>query len=478
MVVGLVLFVLGTLYWAIFLRQQTWLRPAEQETPMLVSRRESQSSWIESGPGLNVSLVEFNPIPDELGVFNVRHPVVENPPRNITAVIRNDDPLDPLAATLSTGETIRFSYVKTTWEHAPDEKRIAYVSAGEDEPMTSQQLLKHNVSEPAVKIDKRRISFGMAGQLDYRFAFRAPDSAGRHRLFLRAIDQKTGHTVHGQYSNGYKGAEPGWIQQGFRSYHWHDGPLTIEFDIAIGEPETVEIDIEDVGETVQLAHGSRVRYFGAVPGRWSGLNGKHEGGISTRRCTVNTKEAKRWTAVFLAFEHPENAFAVEVAALDPDGEVLTFEIIDSMRLDYFSHAQLKMRKDRIDRLRFRSYPIVDRVRFTVPRVPGLPKSNRGLTNLCEIRIPYLRVKKADELYKFISRTAHLNTVDVGMKIKFPDDYFPKEFHDVSINEILVELEQYFPGKYGFKIVNGVALGEAEAPWWTRRWERVRDWFSD
>ncbi|MEM7011787.1 MAG: hypothetical protein AAF585_09915, partial [Verrucomicrobiota bacterium] len=96
------------------------------------------------------------------------------------------------------------------------------------------------------------------------------------------------------------------------------------------------------------------------------------------------------------------------------------------------------------RLRFweEFYQLVFVAKFSV-----LGEENGSVDNLFDVRVPWIRVDRGLEFGTELESLTQVNFGDsTGVRIQpdvfFPDDYFPREFEDMSVRELLNEYRKY------------------------------------
>src|SRR6185295_5178070 len=171
-------------------------------------------------------------------------------------------------------------------------------------------------------------------------------------------------------------------------------------------------------------------------------------GMSTSGTGQNLDYAIRWdgmqpkkTAVLIMYDSPARV-PVSFQVVDDAGAAHTN--LSSSGGDVSMH-EFDIPPERVARIRAKYLPLLDRLIIELPGMPGLPEANRGIEDLMQVRIPYLRVK--DE-YEWVL-LASLLQLDVWPyrdgaiadwpAIRVPRSY-PMEFRNATVAEILAGFE--------------------------------------
>jgi len=99
----------------------------------------------------------------------------------------------------------------------------------------------------------------------------------------------------------------------------------------------------------------------------------------------------------------------------------------------------------IEQVRIRYQPRRAWAVFRLDSISGMP-NGRELTNLVETRFPKLTVEDSSMFRRLIEEAAQLEFQHSALNdMEFPADYFPKTFEDVTVRELLEELQRFSPG---------------------------------
>ncbi len=91
----------------------------------------------------------------------------------------------------------------------------------------------------------------------------------------------------------------------------------------------------------------------------------------------------------------------------------------------------------------------------------------SLTNLFQTRIPHVMVKSRSGLCSFVSSATHNTFMDSyrrDIEFRFPPNYFPKEFTDVTARELLEEYGRHTIGPHALGVAHGeFAISRSKSP---------------
>jgi hypothetical protein len=119
-------------------------------------------------------------------------------------------------------------------------------------------------------------------------------------------------------------------------------------------------------------------------------------------------------------------------------------------------------------LQVRERPYIAIIKYQLDELPGLPPENRGVKNLMDVKIEAIRIHSAREFENLIRgglQVVELNTK--GLTLTFPTGYFPKDFQNVTFDELLDEYIEHLPAS-GEVSVNpnfiGLTISPADEEW--------------
>jgi hypothetical protein len=126
---------------------------------------------------------------------------------------------------------------------------------------------------------------------------------------------------------------------------------------------------------------------------------------------------------------------VDFEFLDSEGSILNGS--GSATFGYIRYGHTNTPSERVARIRAKCAAHVRRVVIHLPGLPGLPEGNRNVTNLFDVRIPFVRFKDADEIRSFLGEVLQMETSVIGSRPAraTPRVIFPAEFTDASIRDI-------------------------------------------
>ena len=290
---------------------------------------------------------------------------------------------------------------------------------------------------PFAPADWRRLK--MAKQ-DRELSFRegAPVLVGELRftgikdcalLGLRVFDARTRAPVDiGGYSQDARG---GGCRFECSVALWHDTPVELVLDLATGPARTFAFPPRP--GVRQTFPDGMVELAAVVEGREQTRSIQSRNGWEI--ATLGFVRSGPKPAVSLLFlcqptAHPSPFF---LDALGPDGKALagwggSSSGLLKVRTWHASPAD-------IARVRLRCLPRHYRLVFRLPRLPGLPEENRGVPNLLEVRVPFVRFRAHYQMRRWLEGVLQVK-MTVAQPPTVPPGTFPMEFTDVTAGEVL------------------------------------------
>lgn len=221
---------------------------------------------------------------------------------------------------------------------------------------------------------------------------------------------------------------------------WHKAPIEAFVHLAHGHPQLFHIDPLDHDE--KQIGPARIKLAAVLSGLDSGISSSSDGHTNRIWLHFASGSAERQTAVVL-FVWP-NAYRapIDCEILDADGNKL--ETAGSSTSGPMHVINVRADGNRIKNIRLKFYPLVSRVRFSIPFVPALPPENAAITNLLDVRIPCLRIEAE---YEFRASLESLLQLTIPFQtMNFPQSYFPVTFTNRTTRELLDEYLQFAPPK--------------------------------
>ena len=212
---------------------------------------------------------------------------------------------------------------------------------------------------------------------------------------------------------------------------WHSGPVDLVADVAYGPPAVFEFPPEP---GAGFAHGDLDCRLVTVVGNSRFSFSSESKGRVRLGLAVGDQSSRGTGYVFLCQPTAAN-LPVDFEFLDSEGKVLSAG--GSSTSGYFKYVHTNQPPERVARIRAKCATRVRRVVIHLPSLPGLPEANRNVTNLFDVRIPFVRFKDAGEIRSFLGRTLQMETSVIGSQPAraTPRVIFPAEFTDASIRDI-------------------------------------------
>lgn len=219
---------------------------------------------------------------------------------------------------------------------------------------------------------------------------------------------------------------------------WHETPVVFTYQIASGPVVEVDIPTDQIGWQTVVNDQFRVQFLTHEP-TWSSNRNWEKKGLAE----ITIKETKHLSTAYFLFDDPQFAEACLVRTVGYDGQFKDHALTASSSQLYSAH--LRLPKDEIAKLQLRFFPNHYRLQYRIESLPNIPEFNRDITNLFRTRIPHILVDSHYQLTAAISWATHRTFKDSYLRtveFKFPSGYFPKEFTNVTAQELLEEYDRY------------------------------------
>jgi hypothetical protein len=253
-----------------------------------------------------------------------------------------------------------------------------------------------------------------------------------------AFDARTKFTLTTSYSSAI--SENSWWFRGSVPI-WHQTPLEIATTIAIGPCKFYEA-APTIG--MEIRHDSGlVKFLGAVDESINGWSTSSSSGSETLRLTFdptqNSGQNPECTLIFYIF--PEAVYLpFDIEALDATGKSIN-SLGNSFGGKMLTTKFASHSKD-IKKLRLKIYPNIHRIIWTLPELPGLPEENRGIANLFDVKIPYMRFRYEGE---YQSALRNLVQMDMDyLPLTYSNEYFPTHRTNFTAKDLFKEIESKIP----------------------------------
>lgn len=253
-----------------------------------------------------------------------------------------------------------------------------------------------------------------------------------------AFDARTKFTLTTSYSSAI--SENSWWFRGSVPI-WHQTPLEIATTIATGPCIFYEA-APTIGTEIRHDSGL-VKFLGAIDQGINGWSSSSSSGSETLRLTVDPTQSSgqnpECTLIFYIF--PEAVYLpFDIEALDATGKSIN-SLGNSFGGKMLTTKFAGYSKD-IKQLRLKIYPNIHRIIWTLPELPGLPEENRGIANLFNVKIPYMRFRYEGEY-----QTALRKLVQMDMNylpLTYPNGYFPTYRTNFTAKDLFTEIESKIP----------------------------------
>ncbi len=283
---------------------------------------------------------------------------------------------------------------------------------------------------------------------EVRFFFAIEGPSEFKILNLQIFDARTHRSLlGGGYSSG--AGERGSFWVGTRVQLWQQSPVLVVVSLAHG-PTKANLVEAAVGTTAKHEQGELhlVAVLDKTELGWSSESGQGKERLKLRLAdAVERNRPTQTTLVWYAMPQA-GPFPLELDYLDQDGNEVAG--LGGGSSGAFLLGGVAEAAQKVSSVRIRSFPHVRRLVFYLPEIPGLPEENRGVQNLFDVRIPYLRVNEDWRLREFLGNVTQLEPRFSQTPSTAPG-FFPFTRTNVLAREVVAQYEAALAGKQLFRV---------------------------
>jgi len=277
---------------------------------------------------------------------------------------------------------------------------------------------------------------------EVRFSFLIEGPSEFKILNVQVFDVRTHRSLlGGGYSWG--AGEGGRFWVGARVQIWHQSPVLVVLSLAHGPAKTNLVKAA-VGATAKHDQGELrlVGIFRQIDPGWS-----IESATAAERLTLRLADPAQTNrpaqTTFVWYGIPQaSPIPLELDYLDADGAVLADRGRGSSGAFLLSGFPEPAQK--VSSVRIRSFPHIRRLVFYLPEIPGLPEENRGVQNLFDVRIPYVRIKEDRRMREFLANVTELEPRFSQMPSAIPG-FFPFARTNILVREVAAQYKAALSG---------------------------------
>lgn len=252
---------------------------------------------------------------------------------------------------------------------------------------------------------------------------------------------------------------------------WHVAPLEVMVDLAYGPVQ--EFEGEPAPGTLLSYPGGEVLLSGLIagePGGWSSGTRENESYVEL---PIPEPRDDRALAVFLC-SPTSHQLPIEIQLLDGDGNELPRGGGEtSARMMIF---EVRAGVDDIRRVRLRYYPNLVRLVFRLDACPGLPPENSGVSDLFDVQVPYLVIRDASDMRRWLGRVLQLKVVNQPTGT-IPLGFFPRRYYGTTPREVVADYHSLFPPRHVVKTNRKAQTLTVELSRLGRYYQAVAQWLK-
>jgi len=359
--------------------------------------------------------------------FTVEHPYI-NPPDNLFAFELKE--MSPGETFNIAGGNVKFSCIGVAYHDANQTMAddVAYRLFDPNlQPIADTDLSEFGncvTTEPG-----SNFRYNPCPAVQFVFQYQGIEDLMFHGI--KTFDSRTHKSLTGGYSSS---GSNGSLRFNTHLPIWHRTPIDIVFDISYGPVKTFEFAPRPGEGFDEGSFQCRLlAVFETVePGRHS----------SSTRDNITTHQFpkappdKAGLTFFFVCRPTAGSMPVTLEFLDKDGNNISTRGSSTSGHTHSIAFREPLEKISLIRARYRSrrYRIV----MNLPYIPGLPEENNAITDLFDVRIPYVRLHEPGQVEQFLRQTLQLDqsrTTGPAPAAGINSLSFPMDFNDVTIRDI-------------------------------------------
>ena len=275
------------------------------------------------------------------------------------------------------------------------------------------------------------------GRPTLAFMLRFTDLEGWKLLGLHAFDARTHAPVHGGgYSHGPR--ELGYHIETDLAL-WHETPVDLVLDLALGPPKVFEFPART--NVWQEYPGGAVALVAKINGDERSWSSSFNGKTETITVSFETKPEKPQCSLIFYCQPAAHPAPIDFELLDQEGEVIPGAGGGSS--GRLAIKSVRTAVTNVAKVRLKFYPNHRRVVFHLPRLPGLPESNRHVENLLDVRVPFAHFRAQYQMRSWLESMLQVQ-LRQSTSPTVPPGTFPVEFTDATVGEALKFYLGLFP----------------------------------
>ena len=213
-------------------------------------------------------------------------------------------------------------------------------------------------------------------------------------------------------------------------------PVDLVFDVAIGPKDVFEIKRDEIGKVVKYSEG-QFSLAAVEVGKSEGWSSSSSHNNAKMSIDLN-RSYENYTTIVCFHLSPNRLNRLQVSAIDKLGVEHAFGSGFSSGVLSVKYAQVKLSE--ITSFKITRFPNHHRFIFSLPYLPGYPEKNEEITDLLDTWIPYIRFRDEFEFSQVLERLTQMEVsmMNHGTISSSSSSFFPKEFRNVTVRDILRE----------------------------------------
>jgi len=259
-----------------------------------------------------------------------------------------------------------------------------------------------------------------------------------------------------------------------RTAMWHQAPVEVVIDLALGKPEIEEIE-PVAGASFRYGNSTQHLIYAGDVAEFSGWSSSS--GSQSEHVELSLPKAgqKKPHAAFVFVGVPSTSFhAIDFEFLDKEGKPLSTGGGGSSGAHIIKNLEASAAE--VKKIRVTKHLEAHRFVFSLPRLPGVLPGNEKMGNLFAVRIPFVAFREHYEQVNFLQRITQLDAGNALYNNIQPGSY-PRTFTNTTPAEILADYARLLNVK-GELYVNQETLKiEERKPFYLEVRNKVRDFWK-
>jgi hypothetical protein len=284
-----------------------------------------------------------------------------------------------------------------------------------------------------------------------RFIFACSNLAGFIPMRFQAFDARTHYPIS---SSHYLSASSNRFTFNAALCLWHQTPVEVVGTLAVGPADTYSM--KPIEGTQLRFPGGAIKLLAIAQGEFELVSSTPSTTNKTESYHVNPRRLREpfppeFSVMFDCWPRAYNA-PIEFEFYDHSGRRMQANMLD--RSERISIGLVVGSPEQLKEIRLKHYPNLHRLVVTLPELPGLPESNRNLTNLFDLHIPHLNVQAPQDLPRELGKLLQMDVKYIAFgSHAYTNRSFQNQRTNTTARGLFTEISSYRQSKYDQLVVD-------------------------